>query len=176
MTVVGCRAAAPSSPPTGSASPGASASDAAGSGAAGSPSAGGASPATGAEVWLPEWADENVPDVVANRPPLPFCGLEKAPMPQPGEFIDRSVRLCFWNAHLGHTPAEFASVQTTMEGAPFAVIYRLAADGTVEVFTDFTQDPFGGNSWQASACERVVEGEGDALLGVADCTAGEPIE
>ena len=158
--------ASPASPdaPTPVATPGS-----AGTGVPGSPSAGPAAPT----VWLPPWSVEvDVPAEVAQRRPLPFCGLERAPAPSPGEFIDRAVRLCFWNAHLAGTEAEFASVQTTIEGAPIATIYRLAADGSVEVLTDFTQDPFGPGGWQVATCAEVVEGEGDALLGVAGC--GEP--
>lgn len=167
VALVGCAGGGPS------ASPGASATRPPGSGSAG---AGETSPDAGGQVWLPEWSEGDAPDVVANRRPLPFCGVEKAPAPQPGEFVDRAVRLCFWNAHLAKTEAEYVSIQTTMEGAPFAVIYRLASDGTVEVFTDFTQDAFGGNTWLASACEGVVEGEGNALIGVAECTPGEPLD
>ncbi len=141
--------------------------------AAGSAPQGSAEPAGGG-VWLPDWA-ANVPPEVAGRRQLPFCGVEQAPAPQPGMFIDRAVRLCFWNAHLGHTEAEFASVQTTIEGAPIATIYRLAADGSVEVLTDFTQDNFGPGTWTVSTCANVVEGEGDELLGVATCDEGRPL-
>ncbi len=136
------------------------------------PDAPSGAPAGGGEVWLPEWAGADAPPEVAARRPLPFCGLERAPAPQPGIFVDRSVRLCFWNAHLAGTEAEFASVQTTMEGAPIATIYRLAADGTVEVLTDFTQDPFGGGTWLVSTCSEVIEAEGPDLLGVDDCDEG----
>ena len=144
-----------------------------GAGAASGPGASGA-PAT--DVWLPEWANGDTPEEVANRRPLPFCGIEQAPAPQPGIFIDRAVRLCFWTAHLAGTEAEFVSVQSTIEGAPIATIYRLAADGTVEVLTDFTQDAFGGGTWIASTCSEVVEGEGDELLGVSDCDDGAPLD
>lgn len=123
-----------------------------------------------AVAWLPEWAEAaDIPDEIANRRPMPFCGVEKAPAPQPMEFIDRAVRLCFWNAAQSRAEAEFVSIQTTMEGDPLAVVYRLSADGTVEVFTDFTQDRFGGGAWQVSTCQRVVEGEGAALVGVDGC-------
>lgn len=179
--LVGCGGGGPSASPGGSATAPSSASPpsaSAGAASAGASSFEERSPGAGAggQVWLPEWSDGDAPDVVANRRPLPFCGVEKAPAPQPGEFIDRAVRLCFWNAQLAKTEAEYVSIQTTMEGSPFAVIYRLASDGTVEVFTDFTQDAFGGNAWLASLCERVVEGEGNALIGVAGCTPGEPLD
>jgi hypothetical protein len=173
LAVAACGSGATSSsaPPV-SASPG---------GASGIPSAsgtqpGGSDPQAG-PVWLPEWAaDSDVPDAVATRRALPFCGIEVAPAPQPGIFVDRAVRLCFWEAHQAGREAEFVSVQSTMEGAPIATIYRLAADGTVEVLTDFTQDAFGGGAWTVQTCEEVVEAEGDELVGVSDCTEGPPLE
>jgi len=128
------------------------------------------------DVWLPEWADEgSVPAAVSTRRPLPFCGVERAPAPQPREFIDRAVRLCFWDAHHAGTEAEFASVQTTMEGAPIATVYR-TSDGTVELLTDFSQDRFGSGGWLTMTCRSLVEGEGESLLGVDDCGEATPVE
>ena len=127
-------------------------------------------------VWLPEWADEGtIPDAVVTRRPLPFCGVERAPGPQPGEFIDRAVRLCFWEAHQAGTAAEFVSIQTTMEGAPIANVYRTTR-GAVEVLTDFSQDPFGSGGWLRMTCGGLVEGEGESLLSVADCGGATPLE
>lgn len=129
------------------------------------------------EVWLPEWAAEgDVPEEVANRRPLPFCGIEKPPAPQPAEFIDRAVRSCFWSAAQTGAEAEFVSIQGTIEGATIATIYRLAADGTVQTLTDFTQDPFGGGAWLLTSCERVVEGEGESLIGVDGCGEAVTLE
>jgi hypothetical protein len=157
-------------------SSGASAPSPSGSEGGGAASGAGSAPPSG-EVWLPEWAgDAHVPDIVANRRPLPFCGLEQAPAAQPMEFIDRAVRLCFFSAAQAATEAEFASVQSTMEGARFATIYRLGPDGTVEVLTDFTQDPMGGGAWVRMVCERLVEGEGESLIGVDDCGESTTLE
>jgi hypothetical protein len=156
VLVLGC---ASGGPPAGSP---------AGTGAAGgSPSA-----PPGPEVWLPEWADARTPDEIVNRRPLPFCGVEEAPAPRPGEYIDATVRNCFWAAKLDGREAEFASVQPTMEGNKIATIYRLDPDGGVELLLDATQDRFGSGTWTVMACDRLVEEAGDRLFGVDAC--GEP--
>lgn len=128
-------------------------------------------------VWLPGWADDDVPAAIAMRRPLPFCGLEQAPAPQPGIFVDAAVRSCFWDAHNAGREAEFVSVQSTMEGAPIATVYRLLAGGTVEVLTDWSQDPFGAApGWTISTCTGLVEAtEGTEFFGVDGCDEGAPI-
>jgi hypothetical protein len=129
-----------------------------------------------AEVWLPDWADE-VPTAVAERRPLRFCGIERPPQAQPMVFVDRIVRLCFWDAAQHDGEAEWVSIQGTMEGGTVATIYRVTGDGTVEVFTDWTQDPFGGGGWTYMECEAVVEvEEGDELIGVDGCGEASPLE
>ena len=129
-------------------------------------------------VWLPEWADDAVPAAIAGRRPMPFCGVEQAPGPQPGIFVDAAVRSCFWDAHTAGREAEFVSVQSTMEGAPIATVYRLAADGSVEVLTDWSQDPFGAApGWTTMVCDRLVEAtEGNEFFGVDGCDEGTSID
>ena len=127
-------------------------------------------------VWLPVDVGASVPAAVVGRRPLPFCGVEKPPRPQPGEFIDPAVRLCFLNAHLARREAEFVSIQSTIEGGTIATIYRLAADGRVQMVTDFTNDPFGGGGWQLTRCAGLVGAEGNALFGVTDCGDSQPVE
>ena len=129
----------------------------------------------GPAVWLPEWADARTPDAVVNRRPLPFCGVEEAPAPRPGEYIDATVRNCFWAAKLDGREAEFASVQPTMEGDRIATIYRLRPDGGVDLLLDWTQDKFGGGGWTITTCARLVEEPGDRLFGVDGCGEGQPI-
>lgn len=131
--------------------------------------------ATGATVWLPDWADGSTPRAVRERTPLPLCGVERAPEPQPMEYIDEVVRGCFWEAARAGRPAEWVSIQGTMEGAAIATIYRLPGDGTVEVLSDFTQDPLGSGGWFRTVCNEVVEGEGESLVGVADCAEAVPL-
>lgn len=162
VLVMGCASAGPpaSSPqPTGTGSVEASP----------SPSA----PA-GPEVWLPDWADARTPNEVVNRRPLPFCGVEEAPVPRPGEYVDATVRNCFWAARLDGREAEFASVQPTMEGDKIATIYRLASDGSVEMLMDSTQDRFGSGTWTVTTCDRLIPEEGDRLFGVDACGEGRP--
>jgi hypothetical protein len=158
---------APASPP---ASASAEPSDEA---ASASPGAAGSPGDAGSAVWLPGWADESIPDAVANRRPLPFCGIEKPPAPQPMIFVDRIVRLCFWDAAQNGQEAEWVSIQGTMEGGTVATIYRVLRDGTVETLTDTSQDPFGGGGWIRSTCRELVEAEGDELIGVDGCDEGE---
>jgi hypothetical protein len=161
VLVLACgRSGAPASSPGPAASPTPSA----------SPSA-----ATGPEVWLPEWADARVPAEVVNRRPLAFCGVEEAPVPRAGEYIDATVRNCFWAAKLDGREAEFVSVQPTMEGDRIATIYRLRPDGGVDLLLDSTQDRFGGGGWTLTTCDRLVEEAGDRLFGVDGCAEGRAL-
>jgi hypothetical protein len=133
------------------------------------------STATGPEVWLPEWADARTPAAVVNRRPLPLCGVEEAPVPRPGEFIDATVRNCFWAAKLDGREAEFVSVQPTMEGDRIATIYRLRPDGGVDVMLDSTQDRFGGGGWTLTTCDKLVEEAGERLFAVDGCGEGQAL-
>jgi hypothetical protein len=130
----------------------------------------------GPAVWLPEWADAATPREVVNRRPLPFCGVEEAPLPRPGEYIDATVRNCFWSAKVDGREAEFASVQPTMEGAKIATIYRLRPDGGVDVLFDATQDPFGGGNWTVTACDSLVAEPGERLFGQDGCGEARPLQ
>jgi hypothetical protein len=131
--------------------------------------------ATGPEVWLPEWADARTPAAVVNRRPLPFCGVEEAPAPRPVEYIDATVRNCFWSAKLDGREAEFVSVQTTMEGGRIAAIYRLRPDGGVDLLFDATQDSFGSGGWSILSCEQLVADPGDRLFSEDGCDEGQPL-
>jgi hypothetical protein len=174
LMVVLVAACGPSVATSAPASAGASSPPASGPGASnGSPFA---SSEPAAVVWLPDWAGNDVPSEVTDRRALPFCGVERAPAPQAGIFVDRAIRLCFWNAHLAHGEAEFVSIQSTIEGAAIATVYRLAPDGSVQVLTDFTQDPLGGGKWILANCSEIVEGEGNELLGVSGCDDGVPLD
>jgi hypothetical protein len=173
LTILGPALAACSGSSPGTPAPSAPAS----SGPASSPIPSASPPASAAAVWLPEWADASVPAAVAIRRPLPFCGVEDAPPARPGEFIAPVIRACFWAAKLDGREAEFASVQPTMEGARVATIYRLLADGSVEILHDATQDPFGGGAWTLTKCAKLVEEpEGNRLFGPSDCAEAVPLE
>ena len=51
--------------------------------------------------------------------------------------------------------AEWVSIQGTMEGGTIATIHRVLADGTIELLTDWTQDPFGVGGWVRTTCREV---------------------
>jgi len=149
-----------------------------GSGAGGSSPASSPTPSPspsapeGPTVWLPERVDARTPESVVIRRPLPFCGVEEAPVPRPGEYFDATIRNCFWAAKLDRREAEFVSVQPTMEGDRIATIYRLRPDGGVDLLLDSTQDRFGGGGWTVTTCDRLVAEPGDRLFGPDAC--GEP--
>jgi hypothetical protein len=182
LVAAGCATAGPSLTASAAVSPAATAPASTGASpsaeASASHSASGAAEPGGTasgDVWLPDWADASVPDEVANRRVLPFCGIERPPAPQPGIFVDRIVRLCFWDAAQNGEEAEWVSIQSTMEGGTIATVYRALRDGTVEVLMDTTQDPFGAGAWIRNTCREVVEAEGDELIGVSECDEGEPL-
>lgn len=133
-------------------------------------------PAFGPAVWLPEWTDARTPEEVVNRRPLPFCGIEEAPPARAGDYIDATVRNCFWAAKLDGREAEFVSVQPTMEGDRIAAIYRLRPDGGVDLLLDSTQDRFRGGGWTIPTCARLVPEAGDRLFIPDGCGEGQPIE
>jgi hypothetical protein len=169
--------------PQGLASPAASTAPPSAGASGPSPDGGSAGPdgsagSAGASVWLPDWADDTaVPPEVADREPVRFCGLEKAPAAAPVEHIDAVVRKCFWDVWLAGGSAEFASVQTTMEGDPVASVYRLPGDGSIVILTDGSQDRFGSGGWTLTRCGELVEDtEGRAFFGAADCDEGELLE
>jgi hypothetical protein len=126
-------------------------------------------------VWLPEWADESVPEIVANRRPLRFCGIEKPPAPQPMIYVDPLVRLCFRDAAENGDEAEWVSIQGTMEGGTVATVHRVLRDGTVELLTDWTQDPFGAGGWTRMTCRAVADAEGEELVRVDGCDEAVPL-
>lgn len=142
-----------------------------------SPTTSGSAPAGDGSAWLPDWAESDVPADIANRPLLRFCGVERAPSPTPMEYIDPVVRACFWDVWQAGGQAEFASVQSTMEGDPIATIYRITPDGTIEVMVDGSRDRFGSGGWTLTRCASLVEdAEGQAFFGTAECDEGTPID
>ena len=71
------------------------------------------------------------PVEVVTRSALPFCGVEQGA--GPGITINAEVRSCFLGGYQDGTGAEFASIQTTMEGDPIATIWRTIPGGGVEM-------------------------------------------
>ena len=137
------------------------------------PSAAGSASASAAPAaWLPPWADATTPVEVATRTALPFCGVEQGA--GPGITINAEVRSCFLGGYQDDTGAEFASIQSTMEGDPIATIWRTIPGGGVEMLYDATQDKFGAKVWRRTTCRVLVSDQQEVF--VADqCDEGVAI-
>ncbi|MHB8890700.1 MAG: hypothetical protein ACYC65_01490 [Candidatus Limnocylindrales bacterium] len=113
---------------------------------------------------------------MANRAPLPACGVENAGQGGPW---NEDGRACFWAAYRGHTPAEFVSTRPTTEGDPITTIYRVLPDGSVEIFIDSTQDRFAGvRGWERLTCRTLARFENGTLspdFGPDDTCVAAPI-
>ena len=120
-------------------------------------------------AWLPPWADAATPVEVATRSALPFCGIEQGA--GPGITINAEVRGCFVSGYRDGTGAEFASIQTSVEGDPIATIYRTVPGGGVEMLVDTTQDRFGEKVWRRTTC-RVLINDQREVFGVDGCDEG----
>jgi hypothetical protein len=85
---------------------------------------------------------------------VPFCGSENVSFPEPAPNIE--ARRCFWDAYLAQAPAEFVTVQSTMEGDPIVTIYRVAPGPRLEIFIDNTQDRWGSMKWVRLDCPALA--------------------
>lgn len=108
-------------------------------------------------VWLPPWSADDVPEAVARRTALPFCGVERQGGRTLPTFVDEAVRSCFLDALRGGRAVEFARIHSTTEGDPIATIYRYEPGIGVVVLIDSTQDDYGTQAWHRMRCERWVE-------------------
>jgi hypothetical protein len=95
----------------------------------------------------------NAPAAVRERPLLPGCGSETVRATADANLDGRN---CLWAAYLARRPAEFITTQWTIEGDPITSVYRILADGAVEVFIDSTHDAWSSRSWLRLACEEFV--------------------
>lgn len=124
-----------------------------------------AEPPPTAAAWLPPWAGPGTPTAVADRTPLPFCGVSEVGLGGPG---DLAVRTCFAAALDAGRPAEMAEIRHTIEGDPFATIIRSLPGGGVEILFDSTQDQFGVRAWTRQVC-RGHEADPRSLLFGTGC-------
>jgi hypothetical protein len=122
--------------------------------------------------WLPSWADADTPAAVVTRSALPFCGVEQGA--GPGITMNAEVRGCFLAAYRAGAGAEFASIQSTIEGDPIATIWRTRSTGGVELLIDATQDEFGAKVWQRTTC-RVLVNDQREVFGPDGCDEGAAI-
>ena len=147
-----------------------------------SPSASSVAPATSASAaaspspaaaWLPPWTGPDAPAEVVSRSVLPFCGIEQGA--GPALTINPEVRGCFLAGYRDGTGAEFASIQTTIEGDPIATIWRTVPGGGVELLVDATQDKFGSGTWMRTTCRQLVNDQRE-VFGTDGCDEGVAIQ
>lgn len=99
---------------------------------------------------------------VVTRSVLPFCGVEEG---GPSGSVDVDVRGCFVAALEAGRPAEFASIQWTIEGDPIATIVRSLPGGGVETLVDRTQDAFGRRVWTRTICRGLADDQEAGFIG-----------
>jgi len=93
------------------------------------------------------------PAEIVNRDPLPSCGMEIVERAVGGDLFDADGRSCFWTAWETGRTAEFVSVSVTVEGGHVTEIYRILDGGRVEIFIDWSRDPFGPSpGWVRTEC------------------------
>ena len=113
-------------------------------------------------AWLPPWAGPATPMKVVARSVLPFCGVEERGL---SGSVDVDVRGCFVAALEAGQPAEFASIQSTIEGDPIATIVRSLAGGGVEMLVDSTQDAFSARVWTRTICRSLADDREAGFIG-----------
>jgi hypothetical protein len=98
-----------------------------------------------------------VPEVVAGRPELPWCGHEIVERQAEGDYYDAAVRACFLDAYEAGEPAEFVSDGLTVEGGRWRTIFRSTGGGEVEVYHDSTADPLATPGWSRLQCTSILQ-------------------
>ncbi|WP_127475457.1 DUF4362 domain-containing protein [Microbacterium sulfonylureivorans] len=88
----------------------------------------------------------DTPAGFTDRPMLPSCGSVEL---HQGETIPQDALECL--ADGGPGGAELTVTAPTVEGDPIVTYYRALPGGGVEVFTDMTQDAYGGG-WGYDFC------------------------
>jgi hypothetical protein len=112
------------------------------------------SPASAMRTSVPSSTAAPIPQEIAERSPLPACGIENATT-QNGPW-NTAGRECFRNAYQQGQPAEFVSTRLTTEGDPITTIYRVLSAGKIEVFMDTTQDKYGAQGWLRFDCRTLA--------------------
>jgi hypothetical protein len=95
-----------------------------------------------------------VPRAVAERAPLPACGIESAST-QNGPW-NLAARRCFLDAYQAGRAAELLVTRLTIEGDPIRTLFRILGPGRVEVFIDSTRDAWSAKTWEQYGCRSLV--------------------
>ena len=92
------------------------------------------------------------PEWVVNRLPLAACGEEVV---ERGD-TDVEARQCLLDAFRAGEGAELITTQTTGQEGRVTRYLRVHENGTIEVFTDATQDPTGSGTWERETCGQML--------------------
>ena len=91
------------------------------------------------------------PDDFRDRPALPACGRVELGQGERVQQVDPEALACLREAFDTGRGAELVVVSPTIEGDPVTDYRRVLPDGTTEVWTDMTEDQYGGG-WHHGAC------------------------
>ncbi|HYI67006.1 MAG TPA: hypothetical protein VEW95_08800 [Candidatus Limnocylindrales bacterium] len=93
---------------------------------------------------LPQW--------VADRQPLTACGEEVV---ERGD-TDVEARQCLLDAFRAGEGAELITTQSSGLDGQVTRYLRVHENGTIEIFTDATQDPTGSGTWERETCGQML--------------------
>ncbi len=92
------------------------------------------------------------PDWIVNRLPLTSCGEEVL---ERGD-TDVEARQCLLDAFRAGEGAELISTTAAGEDGQVTRYLRVHENGTIEIFTDATQDPTGSGAWERETCTQML--------------------
>jgi hypothetical protein len=106
---------------------------------------------------------DSVENKWASRDALPSCGEITLTHDDSLDQVGEEGVACLRAALESGEGAELKVTFYTVEGDAISVYHKVTPDGTVEVYTDSTQDKFGEQRWTHRTCEDVTP------LRVLDC-------
>jgi len=92
------------------------------------------------------------PEWVVNRLPLTSCGEE---IVERGD-TDVEARQCLLDAFRAGEGAELITTQATGQDGQVTRYLRVHENGTIEIFTDATDDPTGSGAWERETCTQML--------------------
>lgn len=120
-----------------------------------------------------------LPEAIAARSELPFCGHETVNRQPDGDYYDRDAWACFRGAQEAGQAAEVIRDSLTVEAGSIREIFRLLPSGEIEWYMDTTQDPLSAGNWTRVICESLAQfGEdprGVPIMLPDECGTGEII-
>ena len=92
------------------------------------------------------------PEWIVNRLPLTACGEE---IVERGD-TDVEARQCLLDAFRAGEGAELITTQSSGVDGQVTRYLRVHENGTIEIFTDATQDPNGSGAWERETCGQML--------------------